>query len=325
MPSANETTLCHGLEMKAQRAGVPHVRRFVVSNESYRFKIGAFECIAVSDGTFAYALDSFVANAPVERFEQELRNHNLPTNEVISPYTCLLVNTGKNRLLVDTGAGFAPTNGKLIDNLAAIGVAAADIDTIVLTHGHADHIGGASDSAGAPLFPNARYVMWQSEWEFWNQEHPDLAAMPVDDHLRHLLIDFAHAKLPPIRSQIELIDREIEIVPGIYAIPAPGHTPGHMALLISSGNQQLLHMADTVLHPILMEHPEWRPSFDLMPDQAAATKRGLLDRAAADQLLALAFHFPFPGLGRVLPKGDAWQWQPIEMFDQARESRAAGE
>jgi hypothetical protein len=107
MQSANETTLFHGLEMKAQRAGVPHVRRFVVSNESYRFKIGAFECIAVSDGTFAYALDAFVANAPVERFEQELRNHNLPTNEVISPYTCLLVNTGKNRLLVDTGAGFA--------------------------------------------------------------------------------------------------------------------------------------------------------------------------------------------------------------------------
>ena len=233
-----------------------------MSSESFHFKVGAIECIAVSDGTFAYATDAFVANAPVEQFEQELRDHNLPAHEVISPYTCLLVNTGKNRLLVDTGAGFAPTNGKLLDNLAAVGVAAADIDTIVLTHGHADHIGGAADSLGAPLFPNARYVMWQSEWEFWNQERPDLGTMPADDHIKHLLIDFAHAKLPPIRGQIDLIDREIEIVPGVYAIPAPGHTPGHIALLISSGDQQLLHMADTVLHPILMEHPEWRPSFD---------------------------------------------------------------
>jgi len=311
--------------MKAERAGMPHVRRLVVSNESHRFQIGAIECIAVSDGTFAYAPDAFIANAPVERFEQELRDHNLPAHEVISPYTCLFVNTGKNRLLVDTGAGFAPTNGKLLDNLAAVGVAAADIDTIVLTHGHADHIGGASDSAGAPIFPNARYVMWQSEWDFWSQERPDLSAMPVDDHLRHLLIDFAHAKLPPIRAQLDLIDREVEIVPGIYAIPAPGHTPGHFALLIASGNQQLLHMADTVLHPILMEHPDWRPSFDLQPDLAAATKRRLLDRAAADQVLALAFHFPFPGLGRVLPRGDAWQWQPIESFEQTAVSQAAGE
>jgi glyoxylase-like metal-dependent hydrolase (beta-lactamase superfamily II) len=279
-----------------------------VSNESFHFKVGAIECIAVSDGTFAYTPDAFIANAPVERFEQELRDHNLPAHEVISPYTCLLVNTGKNRLLVDTGAG----------------VAAADIDTIVLTHGHADHIGGAADSLGAPLFLNARYVMWQSEWEFWNQERPDLGTMPADDHIKHLLIDFAHAKLPPIRGQIDLIDREIEIVPGIYAIQAPGHTPGHIALLISSGDQQLLHMADTVLHPILMEHPEWRPSFDLMPEQAAATKRRILDRAAADQVLALAFHFPFPGLGRVLAKGGAWQWQPVDTFDQAADSRAPG-
>jgi glyoxylase-like metal-dependent hydrolase (beta-lactamase superfamily II) len=295
-----------------------------VNTESYHFKVGAIECIAVSDGTFAYAPDSFVANAPVERFEQELRDHNLPSTEVISPYTCLLVNTGKHRLLIDTGAGFAPTNGKLVDNLATVGIAPADIDTIILTHGHADHIGGTADSTSGSVFPNARYVMWQAEWDFWNQKRPDLSAMPVDDHLRHLLIDFAHAKLPPIRAQLDLIDREVEIVPGIYAIPAPGHTPGHIALLISSGGQQLLHMADTVLHPILMEHPEWQPAFDLIPEQAISTKRRLLDRAAADQALALAFHFPFPGLGRVLPKGAAWEWQPIETFDQAADSRAAG-
>lgn len=296
-----------------------------MSNESYRFKVGSIECIAVSDGTFAYAPDAFVANAPVERFQQELHDRELPVDQIISPYTCLLINSGKRRLLVDIGAGFAPTNGKLVENLAAVGVEPTTVDTIVLTHGHADHIGGTVDGAGNSIFPNARYVMWQSEWDFWNQERPDLGAMPVDAHLKHLLIDFAHAKLPPIQKQLDLIDREVEIAPGVYAIPAPGHTPGHIALLISSGNQQLLHLADTVLHPILMEHPEWYPTFDLLPEQAAASKRRLLDRAAADGALALAFHFPFPGLGRVLPKGDAWQWQPIELFEHGSDARVAGE
>ncbi len=287
-----------------------------MSAESHhRFKVGTIECIAVSDGTFAYPTDTFVANAPPERFEQELRDRNLPANEVISPYTCLFINTGTNKLLVDTGAGFAPTNGKLLENLAAIGVAPADIDTVILTHGHADHIGGTADSTGTTLFPNARYVMTSTEWDFWNQEDPNLNPMPADEHLKHLLIDFAHAKLPPIRKQLDLIDHETEIVPGIHAIPAPGHTPGHIALSISSGNKQLIHIADTVLHPILMEHPEWAPAVDLIAEQSLATKRRILDRAASDQALVLAFHFPFPGLGRVIPKGNAWEWQPVEEFE----------
>src|ERR1700752_1318024 len=105
-------------------ASVSYARRFMMRAESYRFKVGTIECIAVSDGTFTYAADAFVANAPIERCEEELRNRGLPPHEVLSPYTCLFVNTGTNQLLVDTGAGFAPTNGKLLENLAALGIAA---------------------------------------------------------------------------------------------------------------------------------------------------------------------------------------------------------
>jgi glyoxylase-like metal-dependent hydrolase (beta-lactamase superfamily II) len=138
--------------------------------------------------------------------------------------------------------------------------------------------------------------------------------MPIDDHLKHLLITAAEHGLAPLQKHIELVEKETEIVPGLHAIPAPGHTPGHMTFLISSGDQHLLHLADTVLHPILMEHADWYSRFDLIPDQALATKRRLLDRAAVDKLPVFVYHFaPFPSLGQVIPNGNAWKWQPIEL------------
>ncbi|MDQ3928175.1 MAG: MBL fold metallo-hydrolase, partial [Chloroflexota bacterium] len=215
-------------------------------------------------------------------------------------------------VLVDTGAGFAPTNGKLIKNLAVEGIQAQDIDTVILTHAHADHIGGNAQGVGEATFPNARYVMWEGEWNFWMQDQPDLRRMPVDEHIKQLLVDSAHAALPPIQAHLELVDHEVEIVPSIRVLPAPGHTPGHIALSISSGEEQLLHIADTVLHPILMEHPDWYAAFDLLPERADETKRTLLDGAASDSALVLAFHFPFPSVGHVVRAREGWRWEPVE-------------
>ncbi len=285
--------------------------------ENYRFKIGTFECIVVSDGTFAYPhpAQMFFANAPKERLAQHLRSHGLDPiqwDQYISPYPSLLINTAQHLVLVDTGAGdFAPTTGKLMPNLSAAGITAAQIDTVILTHGHPDHIGGNLDNEGKPAFPNARYVMWQEEWNFWTTG-PDLSSLPVDDHLKQVILNFADKCLPPLKPRLDLIDRESAILPGIQAIAAPGHTPGHMALSISSNDEQLLAIVDTVLHPIHLEQPEWYSAVDLLPDKTVATRHRLLKRAVEEQALVFAYHFPAPGLGHIIQKEKTWQWQPLE-------------
>ena len=286
-----------------------------MNTEIYRFKIGTFECIAVSDGTFAYPDHSFFINAPKEQLELVLREHNIQKGEIMAPWTCLLINTGQHRVLVDTGggAGLVPSVGKLLPNLQAEGIETMDIDTVILTHGHPDHIGGNTDAEGKPAFTNARYCMWKDEWEFWTSE-PDLGQLEVEEEIKQTMLMVARGNLPPIQARLDLVEGEKEISPGIHAIAAPGHTPGHMALLISSGGERLLCISDAVLHPIHLEQPDWYPAFDFVPEQAMTTRRQLLDRVVAGKVLVIACHFPFPGLGHIIQKKEAWQWQPIEMI-----------
>jgi glyoxylase-like metal-dependent hydrolase (beta-lactamase superfamily II) len=274
-----------------------------------RFNVGEIQCVAVSDGTFSYPIGWLFSNVPPEEVESNLRQRKLPATHVESPYTCLLLTTGKHRVLIDTGAGgLAPTTGDLLKNLEAMGVSPKEITDVVLTHGHPDHIGGVLDGSGQPAFPNARYVISRTEWEFWN-DPAVLHDSAMDNHMKQMLVGCAQKNLPSLKERVDLLDGEKEIVPGVQAIPAPGHTPGHIALLISSSNAQLLHLSDAVLNPLHMEYPGWRSLFDLDPTDASSTRQQLLDRAAADKVNILAYHFPFPGLGRVESKGHAWKWE----------------
>jgi glyoxylase-like metal-dependent hydrolase (beta-lactamase superfamily II) len=288
---------------------------------SYRFPLGGFQCASISDGTFNYPLEAFFANAPREKVEEVLRQHDLPTDRITTPYTCLFVDTGQHRVLIDTGAGnlaaAAPmmfpsidhattVTGTLLRNLVAIRIEPSSVDTVIITHARPDHVGGTLDDDGTLAFGSARYVVPRIEWEFWLSEAAtERAPAPM--------VDIARRNLEAMRDRLSLVDDGAEMVPGIRVVASPGHTPGHVALSITSNGEQLLHISDVVLYPLHLEHPDWVPVFDILPEQAAASKRRIFDRAAEQQVLVFAHHFPpFPNLGHVHEQGDGWRWQPIQ-------------
>jgi len=245
---------------------------------------------------------------PKEQIEELLRQRNLPTDHITTPYTYLFVDTGEHRVLVDIGAGnLFPTTGRLVQNMKAAGIEPAEIDTVIITHAHPDHIGGTLDEAGNPVFPSARYYIWKDEWDFWFSKAAFVKTPEI-------FVKIARKNLEPIKDRVSLLHHESEILPGIGVIAAPGHTPGHMVVSVSSGDEQLLYIGDTVLYPLHLEHPDWIPIYDILPEKAAASKRRIFDRAAAEKAWVIGQHFPpFPSLGHVIKKGEGWQWQPIEM------------
>jgi glyoxylase-like metal-dependent hydrolase (beta-lactamase superfamily II) len=231
------------------------------------------------------------------------------------PTICLVIQTGRHCLLVDTGSGrYKPTTGRLISNLSAAGIDPLAIDVVVLTHAHGDHIGGLRDDRGALAFAHARYVILQQEWEYW-MSNPDLTELPIPAEMRDLLRSAATRQLSAIESKLDCVEPGTEIVPGVAAIAAFGHTPGHMAVEVTSAHDQLLFVADAIVDPINLEYPEARCVTDSQPEQTVRTRRSLLERAAAENPLVAATHFPFPGLGRVGRRDEGWAWRPVSVTE----------
>ncbi|BDP44645.1 hydrolase (plasmid) [Deinococcus aetherius] len=274
----------------------------------FQFPVGDVICIAIDDGGYDYQPEAFAFGPHEQAFVAATGQRGAENSPIHTPYTCLVVRTPQHLVLIDAGAGWDPGNGKLPARLRAAGIDLAAVDVVILTHGHSDHIGAATGQDGQPTFPNARYVMSTAEWTFWNAEHPDLNHTPRE--FAGLLTWFAHQKLRPIEPQLDLVDGETEVVPGVTVLPVPGHTPGQLAVLVRSHGEQLLVIADAFTHPLHVPHPEWTANVDLDPAQTVRTRQALLERASSANALVQAFHFPFPGLGRVRRAPEGWTWAP---------------
>ena len=258
------------------------------------------------DGAATFAASTFFSPTPPDLLARALASAGLTSHAFGMTINLLVASTGGKNVLVDTGVGrdVGGGEGRLVERLDSLGLAPADIDVVAITHGHWDHIGGLTDGDGEPRFPNARVLMAQDEWDYWTADESLARADPM-------LAEWARRHLPPIADQIEAVSPGSEVMPGLRAIDASGHTVGQLAYLFESGGNRLLHIGDAAHHTMQVSFPDVVADGDLEPAVTVAALRSLLASVADGDGLLMGAHFAFPGVGRVSTAGDAWAWQPL--------------
>jgi glyoxylase-like metal-dependent hydrolase (beta-lactamase superfamily II) len=259
-----------------------------------RFSLGDASVTLLQEATLQLPPAAFGGGAPEGAVAALLADNNLPTDTVAASVNIIMFDNGTDKVLFDTGTGQT-----LLPALEAIGVPATDITAVIFSHFHGDHVGGAS-FGGALTYPNATYYFPEAEWDFIQGASDNQGAQN------------AVSKLQPAEDagQLELFTAS-NVISGVQAIFAPGHTPGHHIFDINSGDASLTFMADTANNYVTaLSHPEWSFSFDSNPEQATETRREQYGRVADEQRRIVAYHFPFPGLGYIDRDGEGFNYFP---------------
>lgn len=282
------------------------------ANGVKRMKLGSMEVIALNDGALRRPLgEEFVRNVPLEQVKSLLASQNLPTDYVDIPFTPFLVVSPAGRFLLDTG--FAdngpPTTGKLAAQLAAAGFKPEDIDHVVISHYHGDHINGLRKKDGSLTFPKAKVHVPAPEHAFWFDDAKMNAAPPA-----------ARGGFDNARKVIGSLPADIlmkyepgqELAPGIKSEAAFGHTPGMSMVSVQSEGQRFMYVADLTNVPSLFARsPDWAVQFDMDAEMARQTRRRVFDSLVKDKVMAGGYHFPFPAFGTIENAGNGYQFKPV--------------
>jgi glyoxylase-like metal-dependent hydrolase (beta-lactamase superfamily II) len=276
----------------------------------HRFKIGDFEITALHDGVVTGPLmPARIPNVPVEEVRKAMESQFMPVEPTVNHFTQLTVNTGSKLILID--AGFAdngaPTTGMLRTNMAAAGIDPKQIDTVLVSHFHPDHINGLRVKDGAAAYAGAEIVAPAVEWDFWMDD----ARMNAAPEAARPVFGVTRRVFAPVAKDVRRFDWGKEVAPGITAIKSDGHTIGHTSFVVSSGGKSLLVVGDACNDPRLFaRNPEWHLSFDADKPQAVATRKRLLDMAAADRMQVMIYHAAFPATGFVAKTAMGYDWYP---------------
>lgn len=277
----------------------------------HAFKVGEIEVITLYDGIWEKAHDKgFIRNASIEDTKAALTAAGISDAHVPIPFTVTVVKTAGRTIMFDSGTGgqLAPTAGKLMANMQAAGVDPAKIDTILVTHFHPDHIFGLmAKETNAQIYPNAQIVVPAGEYKWWTDESV-FSRLPAE---RHGLAKRIQATLPTWKN-VTQVEGERPVAPGIFAVPAPGHTAGHTVYFVGDRKDHLLVLADTSNIPALfVRNPGWHAVFDADPDLAEKNRRRMFDRAIVDQSIITGYHYGMPGAGRIAKDGNGYVFTPI--------------
>jgi glyoxylase-like metal-dependent hydrolase (beta-lactamase superfamily II) len=260
------------------------------------FKLGDLRLVALRDALNVVANDGKVFGTDVgpAAVAGVLREAHAPTDSLPLGVDALLVRSKDRIVLLDTGLG-PSVQGALPGSLAKAGVTPAQVTDILITHSHGDHVGGLLTADGKLAFPNATIRMSDAEWAYM-QAQPQ----PREQALVHT-----------IAPRVKIFTPGAMAVPGIRSVPIAGHTPGHVGYEIGTGSARLLDIGDTAHSAIVsLARPDWAIGYDHDPKVGSASRRAMLKQLAASHEWVFAPHFPFPGVGRVVAKGDGFVWQP---------------
>jgi glyoxylase-like metal-dependent hydrolase (beta-lactamase superfamily II) len=271
----------------------------------YRFKLGDYTVTVINDGIARRpdATEGFVRNATPQQVRDAMTEAFLPVPHFDNTYNFTVLETGRETVFFDTGTGglLAPTSGTMWANLQAAGIDPANVDRVIFTHFHADHISGLVTREGQARFPKAELLVPEGEWSFWRERAPEQARATVAN------------RFGPYEGKVRQIASNADLGSGITGVPTHGHSPGHTSYGIQSGNATVMVLGDVTNHPVFnLANPDWQVVFDMDPSMAAATRRAFFDRAAADKTPIIGYHWPFPAVARVRKEGNGFALVPVQ-------------
>ncbi len=287
----------------------------------YRYKIGSTEVTVATDGKNTFKLpETFVVNVKKDVVNGALAAAHMEKDMMTIPYSPIAVNTGSKLVVIDTGTGdgnFDKTkgsSGQFIRNLKASGIDPKNVDVVVISHFHGDHINGLLMGDNSPAFANAEIMVPAAEWKYFMDDAE--MGKQTSDRMKGV---FANARrvFDALKRKVTPYEPGKEVAPGITSVATVGHTPGHNSHIVSSGSSSVYVQADVTNHPALFaRNPGWHAFFDQDANVAETTRKKVYDMLAAEKMMVQGFHYPFPAVAYIEKTGTGYReipvaWNPV--------------